>query len=501
MKMMIKMVLAGCMTLAGAGTAGADAPTATVFTNGETVVFLGDSITQQAHFMRFITDFYLTRYPERAIRWVNAGIAGNSMDGGKNCVSNDVAPYAPTSVAIMYGMNDAWAAGPYHEGYPDGKEREKQLNVAKHYVRNTTRLAERLREHVPQAKLLFLTPSVYESARPDAKGRPVNPGWNGTLGLYSDFLRAAAATGAWEVADIHSPMTEFNRAQQEINPKFSAVSPDDRVHPNAGGGFFMAWSFLKAQGVSPVVSDITLDAAAVKTVGAENAEVSALKKTADGYTFTVLEKSLPFPVAKDAEEIACRIPFRAELNREWFRVKGLAKGLWTLAIDGEDVYTASSGEFGFGVNLAKNDATPQMRQAAKVTALNKERHACEAELRAWASVRWWLALTRRVADPDDMAQVKDWASKNDPNAGWYQKRVPAYIANWPGRAATRAKIDAMDRELDALRKPVPRAWSLRLRKEGEVMLKARGLSTAEGQIQIQSEGHGVEIRRITIKPL
>ena len=33
------------------------------------------------------------------------------------------------------------------------------------------------------------------------------------------------------------------------------------------------------------------------------------------------------------------------------------------------------------------------------------------------------------------------------------------------------------------------------------MLKARDLSPAEGQIQIQSEGHGVEIRRITIKPL
>ena len=65
----------------------------------------------------------------------------------------------------------------------------------------------------------------------------MNPGWNGTLGLYSDFLRAAAATRAWKVADIHSPMTEFNRAQQEINPKFSVVSPDDRVHPNAAGWF------------------------------------------------------------------------------------------------------------------------------------------------------------------------------------------------------------------------------------------------------------------------
>ena len=57
-------------------------PTTSPFKDGETVVFWGDSITQQARWIRFLTDFYHTRYPERNIRYRNAGIAGNSFGGG-----------------------------------------------------------------------------------------------------------------------------------------------------------------------------------------------------------------------------------------------------------------------------------------------------------------------------------------------------------------------------------------------------------------------------------
>ena len=84
---------------------------ATPFQDGETVVFLGDSITQQARYTRFITDFYFVCHPDRNIRFVNAGIAGNSTGGALACLKDDVDPWRPTTVSIMFGMNDASADG------------------------------------------------------------------------------------------------------------------------------------------------------------------------------------------------------------------------------------------------------------------------------------------------------------------------------------------------------------------------------------------------------
>lgn len=52
-----------------------------VFKDGETVCFLGDSITHGGRFHSFVYDYYLTRFPERTIRFVNAGVSGDSAGG------------------------------------------------------------------------------------------------------------------------------------------------------------------------------------------------------------------------------------------------------------------------------------------------------------------------------------------------------------------------------------------------------------------------------------
>src|ERR1700721_3006325 len=47
--------------------------------DGETVVFYGDSITAQRFYTRFVEDFVLTRYPTLHIRFVNAGVPGDTI--------------------------------------------------------------------------------------------------------------------------------------------------------------------------------------------------------------------------------------------------------------------------------------------------------------------------------------------------------------------------------------------------------------------------------------
>ncbi len=57
------------------------AASAEPFKDGDTVVFLGDSITHGGRYHEFIADFYRTRYPGRHIRFVNSGIGGDSAGG------------------------------------------------------------------------------------------------------------------------------------------------------------------------------------------------------------------------------------------------------------------------------------------------------------------------------------------------------------------------------------------------------------------------------------
>ena len=60
----------------GSGQSRAD-----TFEDGETVCFPGDSITHGRSYHGMIYAYYLTRFPDRKIRFLNAGICGDSPRG------------------------------------------------------------------------------------------------------------------------------------------------------------------------------------------------------------------------------------------------------------------------------------------------------------------------------------------------------------------------------------------------------------------------------------
>ncbi|RYG57188.1 GDSL family lipase, partial [bacterium] len=48
------------------------------------VVFFGDSITEERHYTRPFQDYVYSRYPERHIRFFNAGWSGDQLGGALN---------------------------------------------------------------------------------------------------------------------------------------------------------------------------------------------------------------------------------------------------------------------------------------------------------------------------------------------------------------------------------------------------------------------------------
>jgi len=283
-----------------------------MFKDGETVCFFGDSITHGGRFHSFIYDYYLTRFPERTIRFVNAGVSGDSAGGALGRLDEDVTARKPSSVVFMFGMNDV-GRGNYVTN-SDEKLCAAQKRSLQGYQANMEKLVARVRSEAGKPKLLFITPSPFDQTGVNDRNNN-QPGCNDGLGRCAEMVRALAAENGGAVVDFHAPMTAFNLEQQKRDPRYTIVGPD-RVHPGAPGHLMMAWLFLKAQGAPALVSKVVIDVSAVKVAESANATVTGLAKKDGAWHFSVLERALPFPIDPAAQAILGVLPIEQDLNQE-----------------------------------------------------------------------------------------------------------------------------------------------------------------------------------------
>ena len=427
---------------------------AELFKDGETVCFFGDSITHGGRFHSYIYDYYLTRFPDRTVRFVNAGVSGDSAGGAQGRLADDVAANKPAAVVVMFGMNDVGRGNYVAE--PNEQQRAAQRQALERYRANMERLTARLRAEAGEPRLLFVTPSPFDQTGVNDRNNN-QPGCNDGLARCAEIVRELAAQNKGTVVDFHAPMTAFNLERQRSDPAFTIIGPD-RVHPGAPGHLMMAWLFLKAQGAPALVARVEIDAAAGRVVASENATVTGLEKRDGGWSFTVLEQALPFPVDPAARPLLAWVPIERELNQEVLTVRGLAPGRYELRIDGAAVDQFDAEALAKGVNLASNDATPQVRQARAVAQLNEARRSTETVLRNHAAVRWFLR--HRKVDPDDLAAVRVYAETKMGKTGYYESKVPEYLKAWERRGEVIEKVADLDRQARAACKPVPHLFAV-----------------------------------------
>ena len=426
---------------------------ADLFQDGETVCFLGDSITHGRPYHGMIYAYYLTRFPDRTIRFVNAGIAGDSAGGALGRLDEDVLSKSPSVVVVMLGMNDVGRGN--YVAKPTEKQLAAQAASLERYRTNMDRLLGSIRAE-SKARFILLTPTPFDQTCVNDKDNN-QPGCNEGLGKCAGFARELAAKYQAEVIDLHGPMTAFNLEKQKADPTYTLIGAD-RVHPGLPGNLMMAWLFLEAQGAPALVSEVEFDARAGKVAKAENATVSDVRRKGDGWTFKVLEKALPYPVDAQAGEMLESIPLEKKLNQEIVRVSGLAEGSHALRIDGETVAGHTAAEWAAGVNLAFNPAAPQVKQAAKVAEINEKRRMTEVTLRGYACVRWFLR--HRRIDPDDLAAVKTYAETKMAKTGYYEGHVPGYLEEWERRDEVIAKVEALEKEALRARMPVVHEYEI-----------------------------------------
>ncbi len=233
--------------------AAAEISKAPPFLAGETVCFLGDSITKGGAYQKLVELFYAVRFPDRAITFRNCGVGGDrasAMVGAATFrLEVDVVSHRPSVVTVMLGMNDV-ERKLYDPRLPGGVDLEvKQKAALETYLLSMRSLINRIQS--AGARVILISPSVYEeTASMDTP--PVLKGVNGALAKCSEMLRGLARELDVPFVDVHGEMNAVNLQEQSRNPAFSITgagqSWNDRVHPGPAGHYLIARALLRAQG-------------------------------------------------------------------------------------------------------------------------------------------------------------------------------------------------------------------------------------------------------------
>lgn len=445
--------LAGALALACVIRA---AETPAPFADGEVVTVIGDSITHDGRWVRFIADYYATRFPRRDVTFLNCGIAGDMVGGALRRLDGDILAQKPTAAVIMLGMNDVG-----RDAYREGGDQDPQLikiraSAQERYRAGMTTLLERLKQ-AGVTRIIALSPSPYEDRAP--LKAPNLPGVNDGLAACAATVRELATTAGTGFIDLHGPMTHLDRERQQADPAFTVVGPD-RVHPGSNGHLVMAWLFLTAQQAPALVSRVELDGEAHRA-SATAAAVSDCAWSAEGVTCTVLAEALPFPLNPDAQAVRTWVPLEQDLNREEFQATGLAAGTYQLEIDGDAVGTWTADDLRAGINLAFVTASPTYRQAQAVLTLSEQRRQAEGDLRTVALVEWnWLVATK--VDPTDaVAATAAVAARQQKYPDAFTKKLAdTYTRTLPKQAEVRARIAELSAQIREKAQPKPHRYAL-----------------------------------------
>ena len=437
------------------------------FADGERVVFVGDSITHGGWYEAYLQLFQNLRRPGCGTRIMNAGISGDSAQGGDARLKDDVLAMKPDRAFVMFGMNDV--GRPYYEKAEpvDAKQAEARQRRLDVYNEKQRSLAARL----PAAgvKTVFMTPSPYDQYA-DAPAENLAGCNEPGLSTCSAIVRDIARENHFGLIEMFNPMTEIFKA----NP--TAHFCKDRVHPGSFGHLIMAAQILDQMRYTPIVAQVSLDAKTGKTYPrsnkqkmpeTRNAVVSSVHRFNDGVSFTYAPKALPFPKSADYEMAEKYYPLTARLNQELVVVTNLVAGSYDLAFDGVKVGTFSADEFLKGVNVALL-ATPNQKRAQELLPLI-------AQLQDIAVKRRQLELNRiRIRgakiDPKDqsaaLACLEAWLAKreaeNNRHIGAYRTWVKTYREWAPREGELVAAEEDVRERLNAVRPAVSRVTITRV---------------------------------------
>jgi lysophospholipase L1-like esterase len=427
--------------------------------DGDSIVFLGDSITHQCLYTQYVEDYFYTRFPKLRLKFHNAGVGGARAWDALERFDRDVAAYKPKYVTVLLGMNDG-SYQPYNDA------------VFQTYRADMQKLIVRLKEI--GATPILMTPTMYDARAARAGTRPAPAErlefYNSTLAYYGAWLREVAVESGFGFVDMYGPLNNITLEQRKSEPAFTLIR--DAVHPDAPGQVVMAAAILNDLSVARTVSSIRITQGNGKVKGeASGGKIADLQATANEISFTWHADSLPLVVPEEAQLGANLTKLGHRLSREVLEAHGLAPGRYELTIDGHAVGVFASAALERHIELQENAKTPQYEQALQVAERNKQRNDGPVKLlrNEWRTFQQHSRMAAQLKMTPDNAALR--------------KEVEASAERLKGLDDRIAQHEAEAKKLEdaifEINQPRPRKYQLKRAADGAA--RAGGRVTFNGK--------------------
>jgi lysophospholipase L1-like esterase len=295
----------------GLGFAQEAAKPAPLLIENARVAVIGDSITEQKLYSKYIECYLLACTGRKDITVFQFGWSGERADGFANRLANDLAIFRPNVATTCYGMNDG-SYQPYND------------QIGGNYEANMRRVIAGLKA-AGVTKIAVGSPGGVD---PDYFTRPTLEGsvYNDTLARLRDIAKKLAAENGLAFANVHDTMMEaLPKAKAGLGAAYGPFGGDG-FHPAPAGQLLMAQAFLKGLGVDGDIGRISID---LGGAGATASDGHQIVGTPDG---AVEIESARWPFCFDASpseagstrSILPYCTFNQDLNRLMLTVKGLS---------------------------------------------------------------------------------------------------------------------------------------------------------------------------------
>ena len=308
--------------------------------DNDTVAFLGDSITAARGYPKTIELYTVMRYPDRKIKFYNAGKGGDTAQTSISRLDRDVFAHQATVMLVALGVNDiGW-------GMKADAEHKKL------YLDGIRTLIAKCKEK--QVRVIVCSPAI-TAENPETAEK-------GFLQQMADEGLAEAKSLGCDTVDILRGMREIQRAIW----KFNAGEPDkakhvtlhaaDGVHLNDLGQLVMAFAILKGLGAPDHVSSMTIDAKDGKVTAHNGCRASEVEVLKNGIAFTRTDDGLPFNRGILSGLDYRWVPIPDQLNRYELRITNLPAGKYTLRAGDRPLGALTAEQLSQGVNIASMTA-------------------------------------------------------------------------------------------------------------------------------------------------
>jgi lysophospholipase L1-like esterase len=410
--------------------------------DGDTFVFLGDSITHQRLYTQYVETFFYTRFPERRIRFHNAGVGGAQAWDALQRIEKDVTGFKPKYVSILLGMND-------------GRYQPFNREICDTYQRDMTEVVRQLIE--AGAAPILMSPTMFDSRAASLQKRKRSPEmmaeYNSVLAYFGRWLQHQAVEMGTSYVDMYGPLNQITLNQRKKNASFTMIK--DAVHPGASGQVVMALAMIEQLGVGKQLSSIAIQTTGRKgpKAHAKGGEVSNLSFDDGTVEFDWQAEALPWVLPETAQPGIDLTRGVRRVSRETLRVTGLDAGKYEIVIDGVVVGEARGGRLVQPFDLQSNDKTPQYQQALAIAKLNEAKNngPVGALRNPWRDFQGYARVKRDVEGSPENEPLKKKLTSLEERIATLDERV----------AAAQQEISQFDDQIYEVNKPQSRHFVIR----------------------------------------